>query len=161
MGSKTTRNFQRYYTVKDILRHITRGVFEYQMATGKFPRPIKTSVGKMRWKKETVDRWLEAYMEGRKRWKNIDPSIRIFRDYAFFGDTQGREEEVTVFLPPKGLVLECGGIAAHCYSFRKSEFDLIETMTLRQCPDYSMCKMCKDWDSDFNGWLGTCEEIER
>jgi hypothetical protein len=111
----------------------------------------------MRWKRETAEAWVNQYMESRKRWKNIDPAIRIYRETT----ASSSDGLVWVLVPPKGLVLEYNGIGAHCYSFRESDLDIIPLARLRQCPDYPHCSLCKDSEGALANWLATCEEIER
>jgi hypothetical protein len=149
------KSYQEYWIAKDILRHIPKWAFVYYRGTGSFPRPIKSSVGKMRWKKEAVERWIERYeMEGRKRWKFIDPAIRIFEEV---------ETGNYALVPPaKGLALDCEGVYSHAYMFTPDELPKLGgTIRVVQCPDYPRCSTCQDYDFNLRGWMQTCEEIIR
>jgi hypothetical protein len=149
-----TNKYQEYYVVKDILRHISRGVFEYQMATGKFPRPIQSSVGKKRWKKETVERWIKAYnMNTRKRWKTVNPMLRLFEDKD--------SGDYLLFPPAKGLALEWDGTLSHAFVLKPNEMVLAKEIGFTQCPDFPRCQTCQSYDFNLKGFLAMYTEIER
>lgn len=121
---------KEYLTLPQILRHydVARSTFDYWRRTGKFPRPVKSSVGRLRWDKERV----EAFMREHKVLKWIDPSIRKFREFGHL-----------VFIAPQGLIMRTdNGITYHW--FLTSYEAPYREARLEQCPDYPNCRSCRE-----------------
>jgi hypothetical protein len=146
----------------------------YLIKTGRFPKPYPSSVGRMRWKKDVLDRFLEKREnsgiqsgvwgsptnEGnemsrlKKLFKGIDPSIKIYR-YRNLGIEY-------LAVPPRGLVLENeDGISFHYAPFLDIQVKQIQHLKLIQCPDGPFCKSCKEMLRSGMLYDEQYEEVER
>jgi hypothetical protein len=154
----TRKPYQEYWTVRDICRHIPKHVYSYHRDHGTFPQPIPTLVGKARWKRETVEKWLKEYrerknMQEQKRWKTINPMLRLFEDKD--------SGDYLLFPPAKGLALEWDGTLSHAFVFKPNEMVVAKEIGFTQCPDYPQCQICQSYSFNLKGFLAMYTEIER
>lgn len=146
------KKYTEYWTAKDICRHIPKHVLTYHRDHGSFPPPLPTVVGKTRWKREAVEKWIKGYMDKRKRFKSVDPSIRVFHD---------EDENLYTLVPPRGLVINYRGVVSHGYVFMPEELGAARSLVVEQCPDFPRCNTCQKYDFNLRAWLALCEEVER
>jgi prophage regulatory protein len=95
---------------------------------GKFPKRIKTSVGKMRWRKEAIDDWID------KRRARVSHNALLG-----CGCCEFHADGALHVRAPRGLVFRVGDVLRHHVPYDKEGYDL----KLFQCPDFPFCKECK------------------